>query len=167
MFSDLSSKLELSPVTNLDTVQNPSDNFLAKKQLGHQSKSERKGIQMKSFIAALALTLMPIAALADETVDVKITGMTCGVCTSAVEKELARLKDIDKKSISVELAGNHAVLKVKKNDEKTRAAIKAAVEKAGFTVASIDAAMVTPAAPAGGTTPASTGKSTTEPAKAN
>ena len=124
---------------------------------------------MKSFLTAalLALALSPIAALADEAVDVKITGMTCGACTSAVEKELAGLTGIDKKSISVDLAGNHAVLKVKKNDEKTRAAIKAAVEKAGFTVASIDAAMVAPAAAAGGTTPTATGKTKTEPAKAN
>jgi copper chaperone CopZ len=86
---------------------------------------------MKSFIKAtlLALALSPVAALADEAIDVKITGMTCGACTSAVKKGLAGLKGVDKKSISVELEGNHAVLKVKKNDEKTQAAIKASSKK--------------------------------------
>ncbi len=115
--------------------------------------------------ALLALVLSPVAALADETVDVKITGMTCGACEAAVKKELAGLKGIDKKSITVELAGNHAVLKVKKNDDKTQAAIKAAVQKAGFTVASIDP--VTAAQAKGGTTPAATGETKAEPAKAN
>ncbi|MBN8540159.1 MAG: heavy-metal-associated domain-containing protein [Deltaproteobacteria bacterium] len=122
---------------------------------------------MKSFVTAalLALALSPIAALADQAVDVKITGMTCGDCTSKVEKELAALKGIDTKSISVELEGNHAILKVKKNDKKTQAAIKAAVEKAGYKVASIDPVAAAPAA--GGTTPAATGDTKTEPAKAN
>jgi copper chaperone CopZ len=122
---------------------------------------------MKSFVKAalLALALSPVAALADEAVDVKITGMHCGACTNAVKKELAGLKGIDKKSISVELEGNHAILKVKKNDEKTQAAIKSAVEKAGYKVASIDLVGAAPAA--GGTTAPATGETKSEPAKAN
>lgn len=123
---------------------------------------------MRSFLAAalLSLALSPLAAFADEAVDVKITGMHCGACTNAVKKELAGLKGIDKKSISVELEGNHAVLKVKKNDEKTQAAIKAAVEKAGYKVASIDLVTATGTA-AGGTTAPATETQKTEPAKAN
>lgn len=127
---------------------------------------------MKSFFKAtlLALALSPVAALADEAIDVKITGMTCGACEASVKRELAALKGIDKKSISVTLAGNHAVLKVKKNDKETQDAIKAAVVKAGYTVSSIDP--VAAKAAAGGTTPAATGPATTgetkaEPAKAN
>lgn len=122
---------------------------------------------MKSFFKAtlLALALSPVAALADEAIDVKITGMTCGACTSAVKKGLAGLSGVDKKSISVELEGNHAVLKVKKNDEKTQAAIKAIVEKAGYKVASID--LVAAAPTSGSTAPAATGETKAEPAKAN
>lgn len=124
---------------------------------------------MKSFFQAalLALALSPVAALADEAVDVKITGMTCGACTSAVKKGLAELKGIDKKSISVELEGNHAVLKVKKNDAKTQAAITAAVEKAGYKVASISLVGAAPEAAAAGTTPTATGETNAAPAKAN
>lgn len=71
-------------------------------------------------------------------VDVKISGMTCGSCVKKVEDALAKLNGVDKKTLKVELAGNHATLKVAKNDAKMMDAIKAAVKKAGYTVDKID-----------------------------
>ncbi|MDX9731803.1 MAG: heavy metal-associated domain-containing protein [Bdellovibrionales bacterium] len=86
-------------------------------------------------VAALAI---PGFAFADTTVDVKIKGMTCGSCVQRVSEELAKLDGIDKNSVQVELAGEHATLTVTKNDEKTLASIKNAVKKAGYEVAKID-----------------------------
>lgn len=104
---------------------------------------------MKSFLksAALVLALSPVMAFASEEVDVKITGMTCGSCSAKVEKELNALKMIEKGGVRVELAGNHAIIKVKKNDKATQDAIKAAVKKAGYEVAGIEL-MKSEAAPA-------------------
>jgi Cu+-exporting ATPase len=95
---------------------------------------------MKMFLraAALVLALSPIQAFANEEIDVKITGMTCGSCSAKVEKALKALKIIDKDGVKVELAGNHAIVKVKKNDKATQDAIKAAVKKAGYEVATIE-----------------------------
>lgn len=97
---------------------------------------------MKSFFktAALVLALSPVVAFASEEIDVKITGMTCTSCSSKVEKELKALKSIETDGVRVELAGNHAIIKVKKNDQATQDAIKAAVKKAGYEVAAIEVA---------------------------
>lgn len=95
---------------------------------------------MKAFLkaAAFVLVLAPLSVFANEEVDVKITGMTCGACSAKVEKELKALKMIEKDGVKVELAGNHAIVKVKKNDKATQDAIKAAVKKAGYEVATIE-----------------------------
>lgn len=75
--------------------------------------------------------------------DVKITGMTCGDCVKKVQDELTKLQGVDKATLKVELAGNHATMTVAKADDKTMEAIKAAVTKAGFKVDKINVAATT------------------------
>ncbi len=87
---------------------------------------------------ALVLALSPLAAFAGTPVDVKVEGMTCGACVKKVNDELAKLTGIEKGTVNVMLEGNHATLTLKKNDAKSLAAVKAAVVKAGYKVATID-----------------------------
>lgn len=99
---------------------------------------------LKAFAFVSALVLSPLAAFAGTPVDVKVEGMHCGACVKMIGDELAKLKEIEKGTISVMLEGNHATLTLKKNDAKSLAAVEAAVKKAGYKVAKID--VLTPAA---------------------
>ena len=85
-----------------------------------------------------AFVFSPIAAFAGTPVDVKVEGMHCGACVKMISDELAKVKEIEKGSISVILEGNHATLTLKTDDPKSRAAVEAAVKKAGYKVAKID-----------------------------
>lgn len=87
---------------------------------------------------AVILAFAPLAALAGTSVDVKISGMTCGSCAAKVQKELKALKGIDTKTLKVDFAGNHATMTIAQNDAKMQDAIKAAVTKAGYTVDAIN-----------------------------
>lgn len=86
----------------------------------------------------IGTSLASSLAFADESIDVKITGMTCQSCKEAVEKQLKALDFVDKSSITVELEAKRAIIKVANNDKTTQAAIKAAVEEAGYEVAAIE-----------------------------
>lgn len=64
---------------------------------------------------------------------IKIEGMSCGHCVKAVEKELLRLEGVS--GVNVSLEEKQAVLEV--DDRPSDAALKEAVEEAGFEVTSI------------------------------
>lgn len=89
---------------------------------------------------ALALIIAPLMALAGTAVDVKIDGMHCAACTKMIKDELAKIPGIEKNTVEVSLEGKNATLTLKKDDEKSRAAVEAAVKKAGYTVTKIDIA---------------------------
>jgi copper chaperone len=68
----------------------------------------------------------------DEVVkQIKVVGMTCGHCVKAVTKALEALPEA--KHVSVDLAGGTAAVDTSADD----AAIRAAIEDAGYDVASI------------------------------
>ncbi len=89
---------------------------------------------------ALALVIAPLMAFAGTPVDVKIDGMHCAACTKMIKDELAKIPEIEKNSVQVSLEGKNATLTLKKDDEKARAAVEAAVKKAGYTVTKIETA---------------------------
>lgn len=89
-------------------------------------------------LATLALVLAPLAAFAGTPVDVKVDGMTCGSCVKKVSDELAKVPEIEPGTVKVSLKGNHATLTLKNNDASSVEAVKAAVTKAGFTVAKVN-----------------------------
>ena len=89
-------------------------------------------------IFVLSLSLVSVATAGEKkTVDLKIKGMTCSGCVSAVETSLKKVEGVDK--VEVALASNSAVVtfdqeKVKDQD------LKGAVKKAGFEVTQVNAA---------------------------
>ena len=90
-----------------------------------------------ALIFVLSLSLVSVAAAGEKkTVDLKIKGMTCSGCVSAVETSLKKVEGVDK--VEVVLASNSAVVtfdqeKVKDQD------LKGAVKKAGFEVTQVNA----------------------------
>lgn len=104
-------------------------------------------------VAATALLLMPISSVrADDTpsgpkapqadgprVTISVDGLSCPFCVYGLEKKLKKVKGV--KTVKVELQNGLAVVTLKAGQpvdtEKTKAAFRAAVKKAGFTARKI------------------------------
>jgi len=64
-----------------------------------------------------------------------VTGMTCGHCVSSVTEELSALPGVN--SVTVDLVtGGTSVVHVTSDSELDRAAVAAAVDEAGYQLAS-------------------------------
>ena len=82
---------------------------------------------MKKIVLALVLTTMLFAQT--KTVVIKIEGMTCPLCTTAIKKSLKNTKGIIKAKVRL----NTQKAKVIYNDSKvTKNAILNAIQKAGY-----------------------------------
>ncbi len=88
-------------------------------------------MRISFIIAAMALSLNLFAA----KVDVDVSGMTCGMCVSAITKEL---NATDKAlNISVNLETKKAAFEEVKGKKLTDTEIKAAIKRAGYEVVKI------------------------------
>jgi len=83
-------------------------------------------MRISFIIAALALSLSAFAS----KVEVDVTGMTCGMCVSAITKELEATEKA--LNISVSLETKKAVFEEVKGKKLSDAEIKTAIKKAGY-----------------------------------
>ncbi len=74
--------------------------------------------------------------------EVGIEGMHCGSCAETLTKSLQELPNVEKGSVKVVLKENKAFLEMAKKDVTAEAGIRAAIEQAGFKVASLTIAGV-------------------------
>ena len=88
---------------------------------------------MKSLFVLVCL-LTSLSALA-ETLNVAISGMTCGMCVSAITSELQKTNKVEK--IDVSLEKNAATFTTKKNQTISDDEVKKAIKKAGYTAVKI------------------------------
>lgn len=83
-------------------------------------------MRISFIIAALALSLSAFAS----KVEVDVAGMTCGMCVSAITKELEATEKA--LNISVSLETKKAVFEEVKGKKLSDAEIKTAIKKAGY-----------------------------------
>lgn len=83
-------------------------------------------MKMTFILASLALSLGAFAA----RVDVDVNGMTCGMCVSAITKELEATEKVE--NISVSLENKKASFAEIKGKKVSDTEIKAAIKKAGY-----------------------------------
>ena len=89
---------------------------------------------MRKGLVLIFLFLFSFLAFA-EKVEVKVAGMTCGMCVKSITAELDALKKCDK--IEVSLEKTQATFELKKGVVVKDDEIKAAIKKAGYEAVSI------------------------------
>ena len=83
-------------------------------------------------IAAILLLSIPSAFAQLSRVDIVATGLTCSMCSNAINKQLKTLTDVEK--VDIDLNTNTFVVFLKKNNQITPKILKDKVENAGFFV---------------------------------
>lgn len=91
---------------------------------------------MKKTIVIILLSLS-INATAQQITKVEImaTGLTCSMCSNAINKQLKTMSEVDK--VDIDLNKNLFVVTLKSDNKLTPKAFKDKVEKAGFFVGSM------------------------------
>lgn len=90
---------------------------------------------MKTLWIIAALALLPADANA-QMMSVEVHGMSCAPCASMVKASLEQLPQV--KEATVELEAHKASLALKDiNDAPSDAALKTAIEKAGYTAGAV------------------------------
>jgi copper chaperone CopZ len=101
-----------------------------------KTENKMKNLPIK-FIAATFLVFLTGTKLFAQTTKVEImaTGLTCSMCSNAINKQLKSLTEVD--SIGTDLNTNTFTVYFKKDMELEPKVLKNAVEKAGFFVGSM------------------------------
>lgn len=86
----------------------------------------------KIMIATILLLTMPSAFAQLTKVEIVATGLTCSMCSNAINKQLKTLSDVEK--VDIDLNTNTFVVFLKKNNNITPKILKDKVENAGFFV---------------------------------
>jgi copper chaperone CopZ len=92
---------------------------------------------MKSFILMVATIFISIATTFAQITKVELTatGLTCSMCSNAINKQLKTLSEVEK--VNIDLNKNLFVITVKAGNALTPKVFRDKVEKAGFFVGSM------------------------------
>ena len=91
---------------------------------------------MKTFIFALLMTIAGSTATAQiEKAEIIATGLTCSMCSNAINKQLKSMSQVD--SVQTDLNTNTFTVYLKKGSDVKPRMLKESVEKAGFFVGSM------------------------------
>lgn len=91
---------------------------------------------MKKAIFVLQIILFSLVANAQITkVEIIATGLTCSMCSNAINKQLKTLTEVEK--VDIDLNKNLFVVTLKPNNSLTPKAFRDKVEKAGFFIGSM------------------------------
>ena len=95
-----------------------------------------KNLNIKSLAVTLLVMLTSLTSYSQiAKADIVATGLTCSMCSNAINKQLKSMAEVD--SISTDLNTNTFTVYFKKNTNLQPKALKNAVEKAGFFVGSM------------------------------
>ncbi len=89
-----------------------------------------------ALIAFLLISLVGLGfALPQTKYVLKVNGLTCPFCAYGLEKKLKKVKGVE--SVSIDLEKDEAILLIQEEAVVQEEAIRKAVKKAGFSVASL------------------------------
>ena len=95
-----------------------------------------KILNMKKITSILmtivALLSINISLAQMSKVEIVATGLTCSMCSNAINKQLKKLPEVDK--VDIDLNSNTFTVTLKKNNNITPRILKESVQKAGFFV---------------------------------
>jgi copper chaperone CopZ len=91
---------------------------------------------MKKIVLAIQFLAITLIANAQITkVEIMATGLTCSMCSNAINKQLKTMSEVEK--VDIDLNKNLFVVTLKNDNKLTPKAFKDKVEKAGFFVGSM------------------------------
>lgn len=91
---------------------------------------------MKKIVLAIQFLAITLIANAQITkVEIMATGLTCSMCSNAINKQLKTMSEVEK--VDIDLNKNLFVVTLKNDNKLTPKAFKDKVEKAGFFVGSL------------------------------
>ena len=91
---------------------------------------------MKHILIISIIVLASLTANAQITkIELQATGLTCSMCSNAINKQLSKLKDVD--SVRTDLNTNTFYIYLQSNNQLTPLDIKNSVEKTGFFVGAL------------------------------
>jgi len=91
-----------------------------------------------SLLLAGLLATVPVAAAAGPRYALEVNGLSCPFCAYGIEKSLRKLEGVE--SLTSHVGEGTVVVEMRDGASLTRAAAKAAVEKAGFSLVGFDEA---------------------------
>lgn len=93
-------------------------------------------LAVKKMIVTIQICFCVLASSAQITkVEIMATGLTCSMCSNAINKQLKTLTDVEK--VDIDLNKNLFVVTLKKDNKLTPKTFKDKVEKAGFFIGSM------------------------------
>ncbi len=95
-----------------------------------------KNKKMKKIIILIQICCIAFASNAQiQKVEIMATGLTCSMCSNAINKQLKTLPEVDK--VDIDLNKNLFIVSLKADNKLTPKVFKDKVEKAGFFVGSM------------------------------
>jgi copper chaperone CopZ len=95
-----------------------------------------KSFKMKKIIFAITFLIFALITNAQITkVEIMATGLTCSMCSNAINKQLKTIAEVEK--VDIDLNKNLFVVTLKSDNNLTPKTFKDKVEKAGFFVGSM------------------------------
>lgn len=92
-------------------------------------------MKTKVLLAILLLTVSLASYSQITKVEIVATGLTCSMCSNAINKQLRKLAEVEK--VTTDLNTNTFIVEVKKGSKISPLNLKQSVEKAGFFVGSM------------------------------
>jgi mercuric transport protein len=94
-------------------------------------------MKILSFALILLLTLSFVSIAAEKKLEIKVDGMACANCVNKVKTSLEKLEGVKSAEVSLD---NHSAVVVYDDSKTNEAAIKTAVNSAGFKAVELKAA---------------------------
>jgi len=90
-------------------------------------------------LVSIVLLVSTTANAQISKVEIRATGLTCSMCSNAINKQFKKLAEVD--SVATDLNTNTFVVYLKKDNKLSPNVFKESVEKAGFFVGSFEVTM--------------------------
>ena len=120
---------------NLNFLMVKSNNLKVKNGIIFKLKQMKTAIIKKRLLVFLMLLGMVNGYSQISKAEIVATGLTCSMCSNAINKQLNRMPEVEK--VAIDLNTNTFTVSLKKGNHITPQALRTNIEKAGFFVGSM------------------------------